>query len=78
MQKLMGISAATYRSIIYKTQDRSKNWTYLVYPPGNSGKKKRRLSPRKKEGESFSPQIARVQDGHVIMELCTKDLFEHS
>ncbi len=50
----------------------------LFIPPENSGKKKGGFLRRKKEGESFSPQIARVQDGHVIMEPCTKDLFEHS
>ncbi len=50
----------------------------LFIPPESSGKKKGGFLRRKKEGESFSPQIARVQDGHVIMEPCTKDLFEHS
>lgn len=50
----------------------------LFIPPENGNKKKGGFLRRKKEGESFSPQIARVQDGHVIMEPCTKDLFEHS
>ncbi|KAI4447329.1 Septum site-determining protein MinC [Eubacterium plexicaudatum ASF492] len=47
----------------------------LFLPPENSGKKKGGFLRRRKEGESFSPQIARVRDGHVIMEPCTKDLF---
>ena len=47
----------------------------LFLPPENSGKKKGGFLRRSKEGESFSPQIARVRDGHVIMEPCTKDLF---
>ena len=47
----------------------------LFIPPESSGKKKGGFLRRKKEGESFSPQIARVRDGHVIMEPCAKDLF---
>ena len=48
----------------------------LFIPPENGGKKKPKSGflHRKKEGDNFSPQIARVQDGHVIMEPCTKDL----
>lgn len=48
----------------------------LFIPPENGGKKKGGFLRRKKEkeGEAFSPQIARVQDGYVIMEPCTKDL----
>ncbi len=50
----------------------------LFIPPENGTKKKGGFLRRKKEEVVFSPQIARVQDGHVIMEPCTKDLFEHS
>ncbi len=46
----------------------------LYIPPENSGKKKGGLLRRKKNGDTFTPQIARVRDGHVIMEPCTKDL----
>lgn len=51
----------------------------LFIPPetGGKGKNKSGFLRRKKaqEAASLSPQIARVQDGHVIMEPYTKDLF---
>lgn len=53
----------------------------LFIPPENGEKKKskngllhRKNKKDKAAEESFSPQIARVRDGHVIMEPCTKDL----
>lgn len=51
----------------------------LFMPQEKEEKKKNKggLFKRKKPDElSFSPQIARVQDGHVIMEPCTKDLLQ--
>lgn len=47
----------------------------LFIPPESGGKKKSGFLRRRKdkEGESFSPQIARVRDGHVIIESFTKD-----
>lgn len=50
----------------------------LFVPQEKDGKKKNKggLFKRKKPEEMFSPQIARVQDGHVIMEPCTKDLLQ--
>ncbi len=53
----------------------------LFMPQEKEGKNKKNIGglfKKKKPEETFSPQIARVQDGHVIMEPCTKDLFQFS
>ena len=53
----------------------------LFMPQEKEGKNKKNkggLFKKKKPEETFSPQIARVQNGHVIMEPCTKDLFQFS
>ena len=55
-----------------------QNGSILFMPQEKEEKKKNKggLFKRKKPDETFSPQIARVQDGHVIMEPCTKDLLQ--
>ncbi len=46
----------------------------LFIPQEKSGKSKGGFLRRKKSEDKLIPQIARVQDGHVIMEPYTKDL----
>ncbi len=46
----------------------------LFIPQAKGGKEKSGFFRRKKTEEGLTPQIARVQDGHVIMEPYTKDL----
>ena len=50
----------------------------LYIPQAEEDKKKNKggFLRRKKAEEGYTPQIARVQDGHVIMEPCTKDLLQ--
>lgn len=48
---------------------------FIPSEKGGKGKNKSGFLRKKKAGEEFSPQIARVQNGHVIMEPYTKDLF---
>lgn len=47
----------------------------LFIPQEKGGKSKGGFLRRKKNEDKLTPQIARVQDGHVIMEPYTKDLF---
>lgn len=48
---------------------------FIPQEKDGKGKGKGGFLRRKKSGEELSPQIARVRDGHVIMEPYTKDLF---
>lgn len=48
---------------------------FIPSEKGGKGKNKSGFLRRKKAEDSVLPQIARVRDGHVIMESYTKDLF---